>query len=653
MKVNYELNNKEILEALNFVDCKTLDYNDWLKVGTALKTEGFNFEVWDRWSQKDSERYNGNEMLNKWNSFKAGSVTAGTIFRLAQMNGYTKSHNFVKQEENENYELDEGMLKQAKIKAYYEHMKELDEQERLETEPAGNDFVSLSEANLSTSNPVKEYLESRCISLDTARKYHLGATTNRNNEEMLVIPNANGYVTRYLDDSHENRYYKQGNGLFNQEALEEDNKKPIFVTEGQIDALSILQEGYKALALCSATNANLLIRAVKGKLKLAPIILCLDNDEDGIKATKAIKSQIDAYTLEIPTDYKDINEWYIKDKNKLKTALNEAYEACEKLEQEKLERYLENESPLGTIDKLFCKEEYINPIPTEFKELDKYLEGGLYGELYTLGAGSGEGKTAFSLQMMDSIAKAGNDVIIISLEMSEKETIARSLSRLTFEINETMNVYGSTSYAKTEVGITNLNRYKNYSENELLVINKAREMYQEYARHIHIIEGVGSIGVEQVRSIIERHIKLTGNIPVVLIDYLQLLAPIDMRSTDKQNTDKNILELKRMTRDYQVPILLVSSLNRASYNDKISMSSFKESGAIEYTSTVVIALEAKEDDKQTNTRDIELTILKNRKGSKGTIKFKYHYLFGKYEEEKLKLEINGIKEKKSRTLPPR
>ena len=650
---NLEDNQQEIIEALDFVDCSLLTYNDWLRVGTALKTENLDFEVWNNWSMKDSERYNASEMLKKWDSLKAGTVNAGTIIYLAKQNGYKPRSHFVKNENTNNYELDEAMMKQIEIENYNKQLEEWNKQDQMELQKNSiksknsHDFLEYCEANLETSKQVKDYLSSRSISLDTARQYHLGATTY-NNEEMLVIPNENGYMKRFLNDSHAQRYFKEGNGLFNAGVLTEDNKAPIFVTEGQIDALSIIQEGYKAVALCSTTNKFLFVNTVKKIEDIAPIVLCLDNDKMGEEATKGIERELQAYKLyklDISTDYKDINEWYVKDKATLKTALNEAYEEYRVLtKEEELNRYLINETPLGQIDKLFCKEKYIEPVSTGFTELDKYLEGGLYGELYTLGAGSGEGKTAFSLQIMDTIAKAGNDVIIISLEMSTKETIARSLSRLTYDISTSVNSVNSTAYAKTEVGISNIKRYKNYSENELEVIDKAREEYKAYASHIHIIEGVGNIGVSEVRAIIERHIKLTGNTPVVLIDYLQLLAPIDMRSTDKQNTDKNILELKRMTRDYNVPILLVSSLNRESYKqDKkqnITMASFKESGAIEYTSTVAIGLGMEEDDKETNTRDIKLTILKNRKGRKGTINFKYHYLFGKYEEDNIQNKYN-------------
>ena len=56
---------------------------------------------------------------------------------------------------------------------------------------------------------------------------------------------------------------------------------------------------------------------------------------------------------------------------------------------------------------------------------------------------------------------------------------------------------------------------------------------------------------------------MLGTNPVVIIDYLQILAPTDIRATDKQNTDKAVLELKRISRDYSVPIIGISSFIQA------------------------------------------------------------------------------------------
>jgi len=58
-------------------------------------------------------------------------------------------------------------------------------------------------------------------------------------------------------------------------------------------------------------------------------------------------------------------------------------------------------------------------------------------------------------------------------------------------------------------------------------------------------------------------------------------------ASDKQNTDKTVLELKRISMDYIIPVLAVSSFNRDNYLNPVTMSSFKESGAIEWMTSFI------------------------------------------------------------------
>ena len=74
-------------------------------------------------------------------------------------------------------------------------------------------------------------------------------------------------------------------------------------------------------------------------------------------------------------------------------------------------------------------------------------------------------------------------------------------------------------------------------------------------------EGVGDIGVTAIRERIARHIDMTGKTPLVIVDYLQIVAPYNERATDKQNMDKAVLELKRISRDFKLPVIAVSRLS--------------------------------------------------------------------------------------------
>jgi len=215
------------------------------------------------------------------------------------------------------------------------------------------------------------------------------------------------------------------------------------------------------------------------------------------------------------------------------------------------------------------------------------LEGGLYEGLYIIGAISSLGKTTFVLQIADQIAQQGQDILIFSLEMARSELMAKSMSRITFDLSK------DPRNAKTTRGITTGKRYQNYNPVERELIKASIKAYGEYANHIFINEGMGDIGALEIKETVKKHINITGKSPVVIIDYLQLIAPYEIRATDKQNTDKAVMELKRLSRDYKIPVIGISSFNRQNYNQPVSMEAFKESGAIEYSSDVLLGLQLK------------------------------------------------------------
>ena len=294
-------------------------------------------------------------------------------------------------------------------------------------------------------------------------------------------------------------------------------------------------------------------------------------------------------------------------------------------------------------------------ISTGFENLDKLLDGGLYAGLYVIGANSSLGKTTFILQMADNIAQAGHGVLIFSLEMATNELIAKTLSRLS--LIKSLDGYKSTVYARTTRNVL-LGRF--YNEYDRKIINQAIQEYSQWGQNIHITEGIGNVGLKQITEKVKEWIKIEGTPPVVVIDYLQILAPYSEKMTDKQNVDRNITELKRLSRDFNIPVIGISSFNRENYFAPVSMASFKESGAIEYSSDVLIGMQYNGYDYQEgetdgarikrlrcinkameqaardlSSQDIQVKILKNRNGVKGSLLFDFfpafNYFRGKIE----------------------
>lgn len=508
------------------------------------------------------------------------------------------------------------------------------------------------------------YLQDRGISDKTATLFNIGFDDNfyfasndkgieNFNAPAVIIPTGEGsYIARCTDNTKPIRYNKRGaTQLFNIKACED--KEPVFIVEGEIDALTIIEAGYNAVALGSTNNITKFDKYVNEHKPECVLILALDNDDAGMDAQGRLSSSLNSVgnskhiEAKIYGKYKDANEALTKDKDSFFNSLKGAYiEAQNKADEDRLEALAEYKKEYASCyikDFLNGIKEKANTpyIPTGFKELDSKLDGGLFEGLYFIGAISSLGKTTFTLQMADQIAQQGYDVIIFSLEMARNELIAKSLSRLTL-----LNAPDSTK-AKTTRGITTYSRYINYSQDEIGIITKSVKDYSDYAKNIVIHEGQGNIGASNIRQAVEKHIKLTGNKPIVFIDYLQIIAPYNDRATDKQNTDKAVTELKRISRDCKIPIIAISALNRDNYSAKISMQAFKESGAIEYSSDVLIGLQfkgqgdkdfdidqakAKSNDKN-SPRDIELKILKNRNGRTGdSLFYKYHAQFNYFKE---------------------
>lgn len=464
----------------------------------------------------------------------------------------------------------------------------------------------------------------------------------------FIIPTGrHSYAARDIRESVDKnfRYIKVGEAeIFNGQALEAA-QRPIFITEGEIDALSIIEAGGEAAGLGSTQNTHKLLDFLKDHKPIQPLIIALDNDEAGEvaagKLTEGLKSLNIAFYKRNPYgDHKDANEALIADRQALTAEIQEAEQEAGDLRREERREYLKNSTANYIATFINDIDSSVNTpcIPTGFNKLDIALDGGLYEGLYTIGAISSLGKTTFITQAADQIAKAGNDVLIFSMEMARSELMAKSISRETYQLTLPA---GSTWKAKTARGITAGKRYQDYKQEEKETIYKAIREYAAYAKNIFIIEGVGEVGAKQIRETVEKHISITGRNPVVIIDYLQILAPYNERYTDKQNTDKAVLELKRISRDHKLPVIAISSFNRMSYNGGAKMEAFKESGAIEYSSDVLMALQAKGADKEINIieekkknpRDIELVILKNRNGAAGiTLFYSYNTLFNHFSE---------------------
>lgn len=493
-------------------------------------------------------------------------------------------------------------------------------------------FFDLS--RLSMSDEGYKYLSLRGISKETADKfkivycndYYLKFRPNDPHWKAVIIPTGEKtFTVRNINSSSDKDRIRKvgGSPIFNLDVLYEDKRSPVFVTEGELDAISFYEANADAVALGSVTNTRLFLNIIRSNVPKRKIILCLDNDEKGKEYQSILSSELSSMgisfeEINVAGNHKDINDALAASISSFTETVNNILSSEEYKENQSKELY-KHRSVLDLLSTL--KSETF--VSTSFKQLDTVLGGGLYNGLYILGGSSSVGKTSFALQLADQIACAGTDILFFTLEMSSHSMVAKSLSRISCfkDVKTAMSAREITSVAFTP------------TKAQETTYNSAVKHYSSYANHIYMTEG-NSTAVSYIISSIKEHIQLTGKNPVVFIDYLQLLESDSRSLSDKQNINACVRDLKRATREFKIPMIAISSFNRSGYKEEAAFESFKESGNIEYSADVLLALQLKgiskknfniNDEKKKPVREIELVVLKNRYGVAGE-KISYSYM---------------------------
>ena len=513
----------------------------------------------------------------------------------------------------------------------------------------------------------------RGISVETLNHFNVGFVSEWKHPKnphspvspRLIIPTSSGsYLARDVrneEDISESQkgYIKSKVGrvhIFNEKALETSNI--VYVVEGELDALSIIDvAGYdSAVGLGSVSNVDFFLSVLDKTAHKPKFIIALDNDSAGEKARNELTAGFDERGIEYCVydpccGFKDPNEALINSPETFRRAVRYGTEhiddlIAKRLNDDEAARKAEYDDQFSA--KVFLKDfvdgisESVNTevIPTGFEVLDNMLDGGLYEGLYGIGAISSLGKTTFALQMADQIASQGHEVLVFSLEMSRNELIAKSISRNT--LRRVKQSGGNMQHAKTTRSIMSCKKYNSYCQAEKELIRASINDYEKIAGNIFIREGIGDVTAETIAEQVREHIESGHKPPVVIVDYLQILSPKNEKWTDKQNTDSAVLTFKRLSRDYKIPVIVISSFNRENYSVKVSMQAFKESGAIEYSTDVLIGLQLKgvgnknfdiDQAKSKNPREVEAVILKNRNGrTGGRIGFDFFAMFNYFAE---------------------
>lgn len=168
------------------------------------------------------------------------------------------------------------------------------------------------------------YFHKRGLSDRIIDKFQLGFDQKQN---IVTIPynaghEGTGYIHRVLWTSG-NKYIKHGSELFNIDAIRNNDSNCVYITEGQIDAMSFEEIGYPALGLGSVNEIDKLIKLLNMTGTYKRLIIALDNDVPGRRATGKLIEAI--ANTEMPFNvmsmswiygrYKDPNEFLVKDRD--------------------------------------------------------------------------------------------------------------------------------------------------------------------------------------------------------------------------------------------------------------------------------------------------------------------------------------------------
>ena len=479
---------------------------------------------------------------------------------------------------------------------------------------------------------------------------------------VILYGDAEYFISRVFDNNKESvkGYFKLPNivqPIFFSLAPNKATSEPLFITEGELDALSIVQVGGFAASVGGGGGDSKLLEFLekeRSQGKNWKLVLALDSDEAGKEHSNKLAAKLKSLgfafsTFEMAANCKDANEWLQKSPETLKKAVFEAKqwaisdssirEEGKDLTQDSLVKY-SAANALKQFEKNISSGRY-KPTPTGLKAFDEMLGGGLYPGLYVIAAATGFGKSTFCLQLADELAAKGNDVVYFSLEMSQDELIARSLSRLTY-LKSRDKQFARTTRTILQQSIVARNDRQFIAEYNQ-VFSDALSAFESMADNLFYRDGSSErLTISEVDSFV-RQLVDSGRRPFVFIDYLQFLKTDISNLTDKQQADRVIEALKRLSTRYGITVIAISSINRQSYSSKAGLSALKESGQIEFTGDAVLMIQPSEvsdenaKDKYEEVlsqeeRDLEVVLLKNRYGSLGKSYFKFLARFNLFAE---------------------
>ena len=365
---------------------------------------------------------------------------------------------------------------------------------------------------------------------------------------------------------------------------------PIFLTLKPEDAAIIRDAGAHALALRSWDNAETITAILKQTRPGVPIMLTMSTlDENG--TAEDLENQYRLRDALIKANIDTLNAVEtaraLARSGDITQAVHDAIKADEESAKAIVKTALKTVSAETFLKNSFDAERdelgKFKTLKTGWKNIDEKLH--LYPGLAALTGRTSLGKTSFAVQLADQLATAGENVMYFSLEQPPVDLVIKSLSRM---------LYVSAKDVSTKAPIiTNIDLQEGRDPDELILI---RQKYaKDMAKNLYYVQASFETTADDICSAVRNFEGGHNCKPIVIIDYLQLIAPPNdatgRRMDERAKTDYNIKKLKALSREDGLFILVLSNMARSKYLDRISEESYKESGTVEHTCDYLFGLQ--------------------------------------------------------------
>ena len=240
------------------------------------------------------------------------------------------------------------------------------------------------------------------------------------------------------------------------------------------------------------------------------------------------------------------------------------------------------------------RKHFVRGHPWGITDLDDLIQPASGGDMIVVAARPSIGKTALAAMLSDQWAQTGKPVLFVSLEMSLAQLLDRATAR-----------YGGLETAHLTRGVL--------TDADVAVQRGAAE--RRRGVQVWYLDDPYAT-TASVRAAAAKVKLLAGSLGAIVIDYLQLLK--DVHEQEVQRVTRISRQIKAIAREYDVPVLALSQLNRSTEQREDRhprLSDIRESGAVEQDADIVIGLYRETLD----SRRIDLEILKNRQGPVGRL----------------------------------